>query len=62
MRVEDSAAVGEGSKGDPDALELPQQEHLRDRKSRQSSSLLKSEQHFLLIADKAVKLWPFKGH
>lgn len=29
MRVEDSAAVDEGSKGDPDALELPQREHPR---------------------------------
>lgn len=33
MRVEDSAAVDEGLKGDPDALELPQQEQPRDHRS-----------------------------
>lgn len=55
MSSEDSAAVDEGSKGDPYALELPQQEHPYDHKSRQRS-LLKGEQHFFLFADKAVKL------
>lgn len=56
MRVEDPAAVDKGSKGDSDAFELPQQEHPRDHKSRQTSSLLKREQHFPVFADKAVKL------
>lgn len=55
MRFEDSAAVDEGSKGDTYALELPQQEHPQDHKSRQRS-LLKREQHLLLFADKAIKL------
>lgn len=55
MSFEGSAAVGEGSKGDPYALELPQQEHPHDHKDRQRS-LLKGEQHFLLFADKAGKL------
>lgn len=37
MRAEDSVAVDEGSKGDPDALELPQQEHPCDHKSKEAS-------------------------
>lgn len=55
MSFEVSAAVDEGSKGDPYALELPQQEHPHDHKSRQRS-LLKREQHFFLFTDKAAKL------
>lgn len=55
MSFEDSAAVDKGSKGDTYALELPQQEHPQDHRSRQRS-LLKMEQHLLPVEDKAVKL------
>lgn len=48
MRVEDSAAVGDGSQGESDALELPQQEHPRDHKNRERSSLLRNSISFCL--------------